>query len=463
MRSPAHPLAKHTHRDEAHSCEPRSALPLAAGLTGTAGGLASDLPTLGPNGQLPPLTHEQLSSAAAQLAQVVQSNWGQLGLGPLPVPPAPATISLGSFPVAMPTREQMHAAMAGADEQHEDEEEVFDLTDEDDVGLATQPKSKKKKNKKKKSPLELVPPPPPPPPQPSAYQQPTVAPKAGPSSERERIRDFWLGLRENERRALVKVEKEAVLRKMKEQQRSGCSCAVCGRKRCPFAFPLLGLCRTSQTDARPAHRSAIEEELEVLYDAYYDELESYANHQVRYASSGGTIAPPPGPGPFPGSVDASTAPSPSAPAVPPASGGGKRVVRTTRNHKNVRPAAKKKNPAAPPPPPPAPAAPPAKDHHHHGHAHSHHHGPAHGEPGHTHSTSCPHHPHNHGNGKAKGGSTGKDVEEYDEDEDEDEYESEEDDEGEDDPEGEYDEEEDPSDEADVRFALLLAQGRALIW
>ena len=135
----------------------------------------------------------------------------------------------------------MHAAMAGADEQHEDEEEVFDLTDEDDVGLATQPKSKKKKNKKKKSPLELVPPPPPPPPQPSAYQQPTVAPKAGPSSERERIRDFWLGLRENERRALVKVEKEAVLRKMKEQQRSGCSCAVCGRKRCPFAFPLLGL------------------------------------------------------------------------------------------------------------------------------------------------------------------------------------------------------------------------------
>jgi hypothetical protein len=61
---------------------------------------------------------------------------------------------------------------------------------------------------------------------------PSIAPKAGPSSERERIRDFWLGLKESERRALVKVEKEAVLKKMKEQQRSGCSCAVCGRKRC---------------------------------------------------------------------------------------------------------------------------------------------------------------------------------------------------------------------------------------
>jgi len=50
-------------------------------------------------------------------------------------------------------------------------------------------------------------------------------------------------------------------------------------------------------------RNAIEEELEVLYDAYYEELEQYANHQQRYVSSGGTIEPPPGPGPFPGSVE----------------------------------------------------------------------------------------------------------------------------------------------------------------
>ena len=50
-------------------------------------------------------------------------------------------------------------------------------------------------------------------------------------------------------------------------------------------------------------RHAIEEELEVLYDAYYEELEQYANYQQQYASSGGALPPPPGPGPFPGSVE----------------------------------------------------------------------------------------------------------------------------------------------------------------
>lgn len=50
-------------------------------------------------------------------------------------------------------------------------------------------------------------------------------------------------------------------------------------------------------------RTAIEEELEVLYDAYYDELEHYANYQQQYAASGGTLPPPAGPGPFPGSVE----------------------------------------------------------------------------------------------------------------------------------------------------------------
>lgn len=47
-----------------------------------------------------------------------------------------------------------------------------------------------------------------------------------------------------------------MLKKMKEQQRHSCSCTVCGRK-----------------------RTAIEEELEVLYDAYYEELEQYAHIQ----------------------------------------------------------------------------------------------------------------------------------------------------------------------------------------
>lgn len=73
--------------------------------------------------------------------------------------------------------------------------------------------------------------------------------------ERERIREFWLGLGEDERKSLVKVEKDAVLQKMKEQQQQTCSCSVCGRK-----------------------RNAIEEELEGLYDAYYEELEQFANH-----------------------------------------------------------------------------------------------------------------------------------------------------------------------------------------
>ena len=76
--------------------------------------------------------------------------------------------------------------------------------------------------------------------------------------ERERIRQFWMRLPEKDRRELVKIEKDAVLKKMKEQQKHSCSCTVCGRK-----------------------RTAIEEELEMLYDAYYKELEHYAKHGQR--------------------------------------------------------------------------------------------------------------------------------------------------------------------------------------
>jgi Salt tolerance down-regulator len=54
--------------------------------------------------------------------------------------------------------------------------------------------------------------------------------------ERERIKEFWLNLSEDERRNLVKIEKDTVLRKMKEQQKHSCSCAVCGRKRFVPAF-----------------------------------------------------------------------------------------------------------------------------------------------------------------------------------------------------------------------------------
>lgn len=90
------------------------------------------------------------------------------------------------------------------------------------------------------------------------------------AEERERIKEFWLSLNEEDRRSLVKVEKEAVLKKMKEQQKHSCSCTVCGRK-----------------------RTAIEEELEVLYDAYYEELEQYANNQQISLDDGTPIIPHP--------------------------------------------------------------------------------------------------------------------------------------------------------------------------
>ncbi|KAJ3163423.1 Stress response protein nst1 [Geranomyces michiganensis] len=83
------------------------------------------------------------------------------------------------------------------------------------------------------------------------------------AEEKQRIREFWLQLGEEERRALVKLEKEAVLKKMKEQQKQTCSCSVCGRK-----------------------RTVIEEELEILYDAYYEELENFANDQGPKSSPG---------------------------------------------------------------------------------------------------------------------------------------------------------------------------------
>jgi hypothetical protein len=109
------------------------------------------------------------------------------------------------------------------------------------------------------------PPPPPPPPPPSSMSSAALRSvqrnnagrndriwNTSTQEERENIKEFWLSLGEDERKSLVKIEKEAVLRKMKEQQKHSCSCTVCGRK-----------------------RTAIEEELEVLYDAYYEELEQY--------------------------------------------------------------------------------------------------------------------------------------------------------------------------------------------
>ena len=88
--------------------------------------------------------------------------------------------------------------------------------------------------------------------------------------ERQNIKDFWLSLSENERKSLLKIEKEAVLRKMKQQQKHSCACTVCGRK-----------------------RTAIEEELEVLYEGYYEELEQYAHHDNPPLSSAAGMVPDP--------------------------------------------------------------------------------------------------------------------------------------------------------------------------
>lgn len=124
------------------------------------------------------------------------------------------------------------------------------------------PKSKKSKKKRHKGAAgagELADPPDSPTPQLSAPHPSGISKEriwnTSSQEERERIKEFWLGLGEDERKSLVKVEKEAVLKKMKEQQKHTCSCSVCGRK-----------------------RHAIEEELEGLYDAYYEELKQFANH-----------------------------------------------------------------------------------------------------------------------------------------------------------------------------------------
>lgn len=96
--------------------------------------------------------------------------------------------------------------------------------------------------------------------------------------DRENIRAFWLSLNEAERHDLLQIEKAAVLKKMKEQHRHSCGCAVCGRK-----------------------KVNIEMELDQLYEQYYAELRSYAADQQ--AAAVGRQQGPPGAGPFPGSVE----------------------------------------------------------------------------------------------------------------------------------------------------------------
>lgn len=113
----------------------------------------------------------------------------------------------------------------------------------------------------------------------AASQAPTKVWQTASAEEREHITEFWLGLSDAERRDLLQIEKDAVLRRMKEQQRHSCSCAVCGRK-----------------------KVNIEKELDQLYEQYYEELERYTALQ-RNSTRHPDCPPPPGAGPFPGSVE----------------------------------------------------------------------------------------------------------------------------------------------------------------
>jgi hypothetical protein len=70
-----------------------------------------------------------------------------------------------------------------------------------------------------------------------------------------------MSLSESERALLARLDKESVLRKVKDQQRySGCSCTACWRR-----------------------HAAVEKELERLYDLYCQELEFSAEFRRRVA------------------------------------------------------------------------------------------------------------------------------------------------------------------------------------
>jgi len=62
--------------------------------------------------------------------------------------------------------------------------------------------------------------------------------------------EYWSDLTDKKRKDLVKLDKDLVLKKLKEQQKYSCSCSVCGRR-----------------------RTVVEEELEMIYEAYFEELE----------------------------------------------------------------------------------------------------------------------------------------------------------------------------------------------
>jgi hypothetical protein len=93
-------------------------------------------------------------------------------------------------------------------------------------------------------------------------------PKEKDEEERQKAREFWRNLPEDQRSSLIKAEKEQIMKKLKEQQKQpSCGCELCGKR-----------------------RVAIEEELEMLYDAYYQELEKFSGSVLENMSDSKTLS-----------------------------------------------------------------------------------------------------------------------------------------------------------------------------
>jgi hypothetical protein len=254
---------------------------LASTANPSSNGVLSGNPTAAPG---PPAVNRKKQKRRAKQAAARQAAEQAAGHPPHPgnaLPPNGQNHKLAGPPSGRPA--------VYDDAEYDDADPLGELddhryySDEDPYPLTTRPQlanghygqqfamdtgtgKKSKKKKKSKGPPQdnipydpatgaIPPPPPPPPPAPTHRLTNDRLWNSSTAEERENIKNFWLSLGEEERKSLVKIEKEAVLRKMKEQQKHSCSCTVCGRK-----------------------RTAIEEELETLYDAYYEELEQYALH-----------------------------------------------------------------------------------------------------------------------------------------------------------------------------------------
>jgi hypothetical protein len=133
-------------------------------------------------------------------------------------------------------------ANQGATKSQLDEDSLSDLEDKTNGSMASKKKKKKKKKTAPTDSLSSVDARPESTTPGSSTNQTTTAMVGNPTNgdriwntsdaeERQRIRSFWFQLPERDRRTLVRLEKEAVMEKMKEQQRHACPCAVCGRKR----------------------------------------------------------------------------------------------------------------------------------------------------------------------------------------------------------------------------------------